>query len=118
MTTPATHFAEREHLICSVSRLIEENKSYWVGGGGEPLYTILLAQRLYTPGVQYFTEDSRHKRGAITPTGKSPVTQRPSGVRTPYQRSLTWSKCSFALYCATLRARSFVVRRPIARTTA
>jgi len=55
--TPATHFAEREHLICTVARMIEEDKSYWVGGGGEPLYTILLAQRLYTPGVQYLTED-------------------------------------------------------------
>jgi len=67
MTTPATHFAEREHLICSVSRLIEENKSYWVGGGGEPLYTILLAQRLYTPGVQYFTED-----GVVSPKAMLP----------------------------------------------
>ena len=67
MTTPATHFAEREHLICSVSRLIEEDKSYWVGGGGEPLYTILLAQRLYTPGVQYFTED-----GVVSPKAMLP----------------------------------------------
>jgi len=49
--TPATHFAEREHLICTVARMIEENRSYWVGGGGEPLYTILLAQRLYTLDV-------------------------------------------------------------------
>lgn len=65
--TPATHFAEREHLICTVARMIEENKSYWVGGGGEPLYTILLAQRLYTPGVQYITED-----GVVSPKALLP----------------------------------------------
>lgn len=65
--TPATHFAEREHLICTVARMIEENRSYWVGGGGEPLYTILLAQRLYTPGVQYLTED-----GVVSPKALLP----------------------------------------------
>lgn len=65
--TPATHFAEREHLICTVARMIEEHRSYWVGGGGEPLYTILLAQRLYTPGVQYFTED-----GVVSPKAMLP----------------------------------------------
>ena len=65
--TPATHFAEREHLICTVARMIEEYKSYWVGGGGEPLYTILLAQRLYTPGVQYLTEDGVVAPKAILP---------------------------------------------------
>ena len=64
---PATHFAEREHLICTVSRVIEENKSYWVGGGGEPLYSILLAQQLYTSGVQYMTED-----GVIAPQSIMP----------------------------------------------
>jgi acyl CoA:acetate/3-ketoacid CoA transferase beta subunit len=47
--------------------MIEENKSYWVGGGGEPLYTILLAQRLYTPGVQYLTED-----GVVSPKALLP----------------------------------------------
>jgi acyl CoA:acetate/3-ketoacid CoA transferase beta subunit len=65
--TPATHFAEREHLICTVARMIEEGKSYWVGGGGEPLYTILLAQRLYAPGVQYLTEDGVVSPRAILP---------------------------------------------------
>src|SRR2546430_1689512 len=65
--TPATHFAEGEHLICTVARMIEEDKSYWVGGGGEPLYTILLAQRLYPPGVQYLTED-----GVVSPKALLP----------------------------------------------
>ena len=65
--TPATHFAEREHLICTVSRVIEEEKSYWVGGGGEPLYSILLAQRLHASGVQYMTED-----GVIAPQSMMP----------------------------------------------
>jgi acyl CoA:acetate/3-ketoacid CoA transferase beta subunit len=65
--TPATHFAEREQVICTVARMIEEDKSYWVGGGGEPLYSILLSQRLYTPGVQYLTED-----GVVSPQALLP----------------------------------------------
>lgn len=65
--TPATHFAEREHVICAVARIIEEDKSYWVGGGGEPLYSILLAQRLYASGVQYLTED-----GVVAPQSMMP----------------------------------------------
>jgi glutaconate CoA-transferase subunit B len=65
--TPATHFAEREQLICTVARMIEEDKNYWVGGGGEPLYTILLAQKLYTPKVQYLTED-----GVLSPQATLP----------------------------------------------
>ena len=54
-------------MICTVSRVIEEEKSYWVGGGGEPLYSILLAQRLYASGVQYMTED-----GVIAPQSMMP----------------------------------------------
>jgi acyl CoA:acetate/3-ketoacid CoA transferase beta subunit len=90
--TPATHFAEREHLICTVARMIEEDKSYWVGGGGEPLYTILLAQRLYTPGVQYFTED-----GVVSPQARLPfdplMTMVASGAG---YRALQWGTMNTA----------------------
>jgi len=90
--TPATHFAEREHLICTVARMIEEDKSYWVGGGGEPLYTILLAQRLYTPGVQYLTED-----GVVSPKALLPfdplMTMVASGAG---YRALQWGTMNTA----------------------
>ena len=90
--TPATHFAEREHLICTVARMIEEDKSYWVGGGGEPLYTILLAQRLYTPGVQYLTED-----GVVSPKALLPfdplMTMVASGAG---YRALQWGTMNSA----------------------
>ena len=90
--TPATHFAEREHLIYTVARMIEEDKSYWVGGGGEPLYTILLAQRLYTPGVQYLTED-----GVVSPKALLPfdplMTMVASGAG---YRALQWGTMNTA----------------------
>jgi len=90
--TPATHFAEREHLICTVSRIIEEEKSYWVGGGGEPLYSILLAQRLYTSGVQYMTED-----GVIAPQSMMPLDPLMTMVasRAGY-RALQWGSMNTA----------------------
>jgi len=90
--TPATHFAEREHLICTVSRIIEEEKSYWVGGGGEPLYSILLAQRLYTAGVQYMTED-----GVIAPQSMMPLDPLMTMVasRAGY-RALQWGSMNTA----------------------
>ncbi len=90
--TPATHFAEREHLICTVSRIIEEEKSYWVGGGGEPLYSILLAQRLYSSGVQYMTED-----GVIAPQSMMPLDPLMTMVasRAGY-RALQWGSMNTA----------------------
>ena len=75
-----------------VARMIEEDKSYWVGGGGEPLYTILLAQRLYTPGVQYLTED-----GVVSPKALLPfdplMTMVASGAG---YRALQWGTMNTA----------------------
>src|ERR1700674_3980240 len=51
--TPATSFNEREMQICTVARTVEDGKTYWVAGGGGPLYALLLAIRLYAPGAQY-----------------------------------------------------------------
>src|SRR5438874_2341795 len=59
---PATSFAEREMQICIVARMVEDGRTYWVAGGGSPMYAVLLAIRLYAPGAQYITED-----GVIAP---------------------------------------------------
>jgi glutaconate CoA-transferase subunit B len=48
--------------ICTVARMVEDGKTYWVAGGGSPMYAVLLAIRLYAPGAQYITED-----GVIAP---------------------------------------------------
>ena len=48
--------------ICTVARMVEDNKTYWVAGGGAPLYSVLMADQLYAPGALYITED-----GVIAP---------------------------------------------------
>lgn len=60
--TPASSFNEREMQICTVARMTEDAKTYWVAGGGGPMYAVLLAIRLYAPAAQYITED-----GVIAP---------------------------------------------------
>ena len=60
--TKATSFSEREMQICTVARMIEDGKTYWVAGGGGPMYAILMGKKLYAPNAQYITED-----GVIAP---------------------------------------------------
>jgi glutaconate CoA-transferase subunit B len=48
--------------ICTVARMVEDGKTYWVAGGGSPMYAVLMAIRLYAPDAQYITED-----GVIAP---------------------------------------------------
>jgi len=60
--TKATSFSEREMQICTAARMIEDGKTYWVAGGGGPMYAILMGKKLYAPNAQYITED-----GVIAP---------------------------------------------------
>jgi glutaconate CoA-transferase subunit B len=60
--TPAASFNEREAQICTVARMVEDGRTYWVAGGGSPMYAVLLGIRLYARGAQYITED-----GVIAP---------------------------------------------------
>ena len=60
--TKATHFNEREQQICLVARMIEDGRTYWVGGAGSPLAAILLGKKRYAPTAAYVTED-----GVIAP---------------------------------------------------
>jgi glutaconate CoA-transferase subunit B len=55
--TRADRFTETEASICFASRLIEEDKTYWVGGSGLGRYAILLAMKLYTPNLIHITEE-------------------------------------------------------------
>ena len=36
--------------MCTVANIVEDGRTYWVAGGGTPLYSVLLAKRLYAPG--------------------------------------------------------------------
>jgi glutaconate CoA-transferase, subunit B len=53
----AASFAERELQVCVAARLVEDERTYWVAAGGGPMYTVLLAKRLYAPNALYVTED-------------------------------------------------------------
>jgi glutaconate CoA-transferase subunit B len=60
--TTASQFTEREAQIVNVAHMIEDGRTYWVGGGGSPLYAILLGKKIRSPQAQYITED-----GCIAP---------------------------------------------------
>src|SRR6476659_7266447 len=53
----AASFAEREFQVAITTRLIEDQNNYWVAAGGGPMYSVLLARRLYAPNALYVTED-------------------------------------------------------------
>ncbi len=55
--TRAEAFSDREVAMCTVARLVENGRTYWAAGGGTPLYSVLLGQKLYSPDAQYVTED-------------------------------------------------------------
>jgi glutaconate CoA-transferase, subunit B len=50
-------FTETEASICAAARIIEEDKTYWVGGSGLGRYAILLAMKVYTPNLIHITEE-------------------------------------------------------------
>jgi len=92
MSTPASNFNEREHVICQVARLIDERYIYWVGAGGEPMSSALLAKQVHAPNLQYLTED-----GVVGPEPLLPFDPLMTLVasRAVY-RALQWSTMNYA----------------------
>jgi glutaconate CoA-transferase subunit B len=92
MSTPAVNFSEREFVIVQVSRLLEAKCIYWVGGGGEPLASVLLAKRTRVPELQYLTED-----GVVAPEALVPFDPLMTMVasRANY-RALQWGTMNYA----------------------
>ena len=86
MSEKAAYFNEREHQICTVARMIEDAKTYWVAGGGSPMTSILLATKLYAPNAIYVTED-----GVLAPEPSLPLDPLMTMVssRSSY-RALQW----------------------------
>jgi len=68
--TKATSFTEAEATICYTAKMIEKerDKSYWVGGGGTPLASTLLAQQIYVPELTVVLED-----GVVAPQPAVPL---------------------------------------------
>lgn len=63
-------FTDTEHNICVTSRLLEEDRLYWVAIGGPPLVAIRLAKAVRAPKIAYVVEDGTI---APEPPGDLPV---------------------------------------------
>jgi glutaconate CoA-transferase subunit B len=83
----AAAFAEREFQVCIAARLVEDAHTYWVAAGGGPMYTVLLARRLYAPNAIYVTEDGIVAAEPVLPLDPvmTVVAERPSF------RALQWT---------------------------
>ena len=62
--TPAASFNEREMQICTVARMVEDGKTYWVAGGGGPMYAVLLGDPAVRAGRAVHHRGRRHRAGA------------------------------------------------------
>ena len=90
--TKASSFNEREFQITTVARMIEDGRSYWVTGGGTPIFAMLLGQRRYAPNAQYITED-----GVIAPEPMLPFEPVMTMVASrPSYRALAWGTMNSA----------------------
>jgi glutaconate CoA-transferase subunit B len=96
--TRAEAFSEREAAMCTVARMVEDGKTYWVAGGGTPLYATLLGKKLYAPDAQYITED-----GVVAPEPRLPFEPMMTMVasRSAY-RALAWGTMNSAGFDAQL----------------
>lgn len=88
----AEAFSEREVAMCVVARMIEDGKTFWVAGGGTPLYSFLLGKKLYAPGAQYVTED-----GVIAPEPLMPFDPMMTMVASrAVRRAMSWGTMNSA----------------------
>ena len=90
--TPATEFFEREYQVVQLARLIQDGRTYWVAGGGGPLYAVLLAKAFHAPQAMYITED-----GVLAPEAALPLEPIGNMVssRSAY-RALEWGTMNTA----------------------
>ena len=90
--TRAESFSDREVAMCQVARLVEDGRTYWAAGGGTPLYSVLLGQKLYAPDAQYITED-----GVIAPEPLLPFEPMMTMVASrAVHRALAWGTMNSA----------------------
>ncbi len=82
-------FTDTEFMICQAARLLEDNKTVFVGWG-MPQVVALLAEKLYTPNITQIFEF-----GAVGPQSRLPFLRGTMGGPQNTYRSLQW--CSMAL---------------------
>ena len=84
-------FTDVEANICTISRLIEEDKLYFVQMAGAPLMAILLAKHTRVPGVGYVVEE-----GAIAPNPSFPLPRMMVGASRSHYRAVAWTSMNIA----------------------
>ncbi len=82
-------FTDTEFMICQAARLLEDNKTVFIGWG-MPQVVAMLAERLYTPNITQVFEF-----GAIGPRSRTPFLRGTMGGPQNTYRSLQW--CSMGL---------------------
>ncbi len=84
--TAALAFTTNEASIVYASRMMEEDRLYFVAIGGPPLLAILLSKRLRTPEIAYVVED-----GTIAPQMPMPTPPFMIGAGLSSSRAAAWT---------------------------
>jgi len=89
-------FTEAEHQICTVARMVEEDKIYYVTAGGPPLLAMFLAMGRQAPDVTYVLEN-----GTIGPKPALPLDpfMTLTSSRSDY-KSVMWTNMNMANWFA------------------
>lgn len=82
----ALAFTDNEAIITYTSRLMEEDRLYFVAIGGPPLLGILLAKQMHAPAIAYVVED-----GTIAPEMPMPTPPFMIGAGLASSRAVAWT---------------------------
>jgi glutaconate CoA-transferase subunit B len=84
--SPTLSFTDVEATVCHISKLIEEDKLYFVQMAGAPLMALLMGKRLYAPNVGYVVEE-----GAVCPDPQFPLPRMMLGSSGVHFRAVQWT---------------------------
>ena len=91
----ALAFTDQEAIITYTSRLMEEDRLYFVAIGGPPLLGILLAKQMHAPAIAYVVED-----GTIAPQMPMPTPPFMIGAGLASSRAVAWTdSCPYRPPC-------------------
>jgi glutaconate CoA-transferase subunit B len=84
--SPTLSFTDVEATICHISKMIEEDKLYFVQMAGAPLMALLMGKHLYAPNVGYVVEE-----GAVCPDPQFPLPRMMLGSSGVHFRAVQWT---------------------------
>jgi glutaconate CoA-transferase subunit B len=84
--SPTLSFTDVEATICHISKMIEEDKLYFVQMAGAPLMALLMGKHLYAPNVGYVVEE-----GAVCPDPEFPLPRMMLGSSGVHFRAVQWT---------------------------